>query len=662
MSNVKKLFAVIFAVMAVMLMSTAVFAYTGSGTEDDPYIITDYAEFAELSQSKIGYTKFTYYKLGADISSEDNMNDTMQITIGEARDRASYMHLDLNGHNIFRKAKTTDKGLFVVNSGKLIIEDSVGTSTVNSYMTDGTNYAPVFYVNYMFLNMELSASLTINGGTYNNQYTQLPCLIAGNINGDLIINNGVFCSAVIINNYNLGKGVPTNFYVNGGKFKQIDSSDSVGETCIKDCTISESLFVSNKFLEEVIYSSSVVTQNGTELTTLPKQELTGTIVITDPNKPVITTQPTNLNIGYIGNTATFAVSGTNIQSRQWHLIDPSGKEVTFDSIKEKGYGKLASDSMTTSSTLQIVQCMPELTGYKVYCDVSGNGYTLKTNTAEINVAKKVNFIYADIENFENAVHGHNTDEFLKVTTTPDSFSDASDAKWYLGFDVPKLVSDTTIFLNEKYTIRLEFDIKDGYEFTDSPVCYIGNVKGETVRAVRVTGSSTSTHQVFLLEYIVPAPEGGIHIDATMARTLTAPAVGETPAIYLDSSQKFRYENYTNRVTWSPADTTFQNGKVYSAQITLTPKEHYYFDENSVITINGKVRPFTIDSNGNAVVVLAFTDAGDVELDGDVDKVDAALLLKHISGIEKLTPAQYSAAFVNDDTNVDMLDVIAILNK
>jgi hypothetical protein len=151
MSNVKKLFAVLFAVMAVMLMSTAVFAYTGSGTEDDPYIITDYAEFAELSQSKIGYTKFTYYKLGADISSEDNMNDTMQITIGEARDRASYMHLDLNGHNIFRKAKTTDKGLFVVNSGKLIIEDSVGTSTVNSYMTDGTNYAPVFYVNYMWL-------------------------------------------------------------------------------------------------------------------------------------------------------------------------------------------------------------------------------------------------------------------------------------------------------------------------------------------------------------------------------------------------------------------------------------------------------------------------------------------------------------------------------
>ena len=62
------------------------------------------------------------------------------------------------------------------------------------------------------------------------------------------------------------------------------------------------------------------------------------------------------------------------------------------------------------------------------------------------------------------------------------------------------------------------------------------------------------------------------------------------------------------------------------------------------------------------MVLAFTDAGDVELDGDIDKVDAALLLKHISGIEKLTPAQYSAAFVTDDTDVDMLDVIAILNK
>ena len=62
------------------------------------------------------------------------------------------------------------------------------------------------------------------------------------------------------------------------------------------------------------------------------------------------------------------------------------------------------------------------------------------------------------------------------------------------------------------------------------------------------------------------------------------------------------------------------------------------------------------------MVLAFTDAGDVDLDGDVDKEDAALLPKYVSGTKELTSAQYSAAFVNDDTNVDMLDVIAILDN
>ena len=98
-------------------------------------------------------------------------------------------------------------------------------------------------------------------------------------------------------------------------------------------------------------------------------------MISDSEKPVITTHPTDRYLSYVGSTASFSVTGTNIQSRRWHLLDPNGKEVTFDSIKAKGYGKLASDSMETSSMLQIVQCMPELTGYSVYCVVSGNGIT-----------------------------------------------------------------------------------------------------------------------------------------------------------------------------------------------------------------------------------------------------------------------------------------------
>ena len=125
---------------------------------------------------------------------------------------------------------------------------------------------------------------------------------------------------------------------------------------------------------------------------------------------------------------------------------------------------------------------------------------------------------------------------------------------------------------------------------------------------------------------------------------------------------FRYEKYNNSVTWSPSDTTFQSGKKYTATITLTPHNNYYFDKNSVITINGKSQPFTIDSDGNAVVVMTFPIIGDIELDGDIDKADAALLLKYISGTKELTTEQYSVAFVNEDTNVDILDVIAIFNK
>lgn len=56
MSIKKKIFAVFFAVTAVMLMQSAAFAYTGSGTESDPYIITDYKEFADLSKANISTT------------------------------------------------------------------------------------------------------------------------------------------------------------------------------------------------------------------------------------------------------------------------------------------------------------------------------------------------------------------------------------------------------------------------------------------------------------------------------------------------------------------------------------------------------------------------------------------------------------------------------
>ena len=53
MSKTKRFFAVLFTLMAVMLMNTAVFAYTGSGTKSDPYLITGLSELKTCFQKRL---------------------------------------------------------------------------------------------------------------------------------------------------------------------------------------------------------------------------------------------------------------------------------------------------------------------------------------------------------------------------------------------------------------------------------------------------------------------------------------------------------------------------------------------------------------------------------------------------------------------------------
>ena len=173
MSGIKKVFVVIFAVMAIMLMSRLAFAYTGSGSENDPYIITDYKEFADLSEANIstGATpKEKWYKLGCDIYSNDDSNKGYAIMIGNETDFASYMHLDLAGYKMSRDALTTNPGMFRLNAGKLYIDDSVGTGCIEGDLRIAENPSSLdtgalfsFMSNHSFY---AKTELIINGGTF----------------------------------------------------------------------------------------------------------------------------------------------------------------------------------------------------------------------------------------------------------------------------------------------------------------------------------------------------------------------------------------------------------------------------------------------------------------------------------------------------------------
>ena len=89
---------------------------------------------------------------------------------------------------------------------------------------------------------------------------------------------------------------------------------------------------------------------------------------------------------------------------------------------------------------------------------------------------------------------------------------------------------------------------------------------------------------------------------------------------------------------------------------------WWVDTNKVYIV--RVGGDSIDTPDS--MIIAFYDgkeykAGDIDGNDDINKTDAALLLKYLSGSLKLNSRQMAAADVNSDTNVDLTDAIKIVD-
>ena len=114
---------------------TASAAETGSGTADDPYVVTTYEELQTAMQKAGG----SYVRLGKDIDTT-NMNDGNGIGRANLIVVNSNVSLDLYGHKVtLLKYNTERSGLIDVRRGSLTIEDSKGGGELNGKnMTTGT--------------------------------------------------------------------------------------------------------------------------------------------------------------------------------------------------------------------------------------------------------------------------------------------------------------------------------------------------------------------------------------------------------------------------------------------------------------------------------------------------------------------------------------------
>ena len=167
-----------------------------------------------------------YYKLGADIVSNDADNTNKKIVFGYAGGIKADAHLDLAGHKIERTALTTNSCMFGIELGKLTVDDSVGGGVVNCKLTGGKR--SIFgFSTYR----SDGASLEINGGTFNNLTSGLPCFTAEATNGTITINDGTFTAinALTLDVSNTSGGT-VDVAINGGTFTSAWDGTSLNTT------------------------------------------------------------------------------------------------------------------------------------------------------------------------------------------------------------------------------------------------------------------------------------------------------------------------------------------------------------------------------------------------------------------------------------------------
>ncbi|MDR2210899.1 MAG: hypothetical protein LBO65_05440 [Spirochaetaceae bacterium] len=131
--------------------------------------------------------------------------------------------------------------------------------------------------------------------------------------------------------------------------------------------------------------------------------------------------------------------------------------------------------------------------------------------------------------------------------------------------------------------------------------------------VTVKARDASNNEIAIGEALVDVQAGSrnnadikmtVLFQSDLTGTFNRPVAGETPAAAITSTTQ-----YTGTITWSPGDSTFSTGTVYTATVTLTAKSDYtFFDgvEANTFTYTGVTSVITTAVNsGTATVMVTF---------------------------------------------------------
>ena len=267
-----------------------------------------------------------------------------------------------------------------------------------------------------------------------------------------------------------------------------------------------------------------------------------------------------------------------------------------------------------------------------------------------------------------------------ISVPSNSHYTARIASWYRedasGYFNEKMKDSETFKPNHKYQAIILFKPNDGYCMTD-------NTKA-TVNGIYENGGSidnlglNSNDELLIWATFEAERKEILSVEAEY----TEPVIGEHPdySVWVPSD-----EPYTARVgAWYRQSSdgsvsqavsenyTFIEGQRYQAAILFTPKDGCYMTNGTKASINGiyenggSINNRGINYKHELVVWVTFETKdegllpGDVNADGYIDNLDAALVLRIDSGAVQATARQEKAGDVNHDGYLDNIDAALIL--
>ncbi|MBQ6555727.1 MAG: InlB B-repeat-containing protein [Firmicutes bacterium] len=613
MNGFKTAFAVIFAVMTVMLTSTAVYAeVTGEGTPESPYVVENLADIKNCVNTDC------YIKLGKDISFNSN---GAEININ-----GTDIHLDLNGHSLTDKTSTQSyhntaySMITILNSGCLTLNDSGnGGKLVNA------QNAPTVSVGSINDKTKENV-LIVNGGTINNNNTGRESSAkeffspavqvyhgCAEINGGtfysaryygfyasrqntVVINNGTFKSDAVkaSNRHGVCIWYCPNFRIYGGDIYGLlvySSTSEEKEVHLYECNIydrfaSEQSGTLSTFLAE----DSTAAINGENAdTSAAFLKLTDPLIIKGRQCIVTFYDSWSVKSEYL-NVCT----GRKLVLPECMLTAPEGKQFAYWSLNGTEYN--VGDGVTITADTQFIAVW-ETKQCKVTFNTNGIGTAPAAQTVLYGGHPSRPSV-PDVNDYY--VSGWYKD---KECTQEFSFVNSSDA------------------VKDDITLYAKWVKKDGtivFSLTEEKTAAVYYGDDIKITAPQIDNATNLFARVYYYDKAA-GKDKGIIIENAKFDAL--------PIVF--SADSDIYKNYI-----SPENNgTYLNASYWYKGIN----QQYY--KNVYLTVKYK--------------------NGDFNKNGKLDEEDAAMLLKHLSGSTQLDEEQYARADVNGDGNKDMLDVISI---